>query len=77
MDWREKENPYERPWLPPLPSEAQIPATGGWPRRRRSSPHLQVQNEVETRRLLAEEVYRVPDVLLDDVIRVRMADLNR
>jgi hypothetical protein len=34
-------------------------------------------NEAETRRFLAEEVYDVPDVLLDDLLRVRLADLRR
>ena len=32
-------------------------------------------NEAETRRFLSEEVYGVPDTLLDDLLRVRMADL--
>jgi hypothetical protein len=32
-------------------------------------------NEAETRRFLAEEVYGVPDTLLDDMVRLRMADL--
>jgi 8-oxo-dGTP pyrophosphatase MutT (NUDIX family) len=33
-------------------------------------------NETETRRFLADEVYGVPDPLLDDLLRVRMADLR-
>ncbi|HEX2092558.1 MAG TPA: hypothetical protein VHG28_09165 [Longimicrobiaceae bacterium] len=33
-------------------------------------------NEAETRRFLAEEVYGVPDELLDDLVRVRLADLG-
>lgn len=33
------------------------------------------RNEVESRRFLAEEVYGVPDSLLDDLVRVRLADL--
>ena len=33
------------------------------------------KNEVETRRFLAEEVYGVPDDLLDDLVRVRLSDL--
>lgn len=32
------------------------------------------QNEVETRRFLAEEVYGVPDDLLDDLVRFHLAD---
>jgi 8-oxo-dGTP pyrophosphatase MutT (NUDIX family) len=32
-------------------------------------------NEAETRRFLADEVYGVPDSLLDDMVRVRLADL--
>ncbi len=31
-------------------------------------------NEAETRRFLSNEVYGVPDALLDDLLRVRMAD---
>lgn len=33
-------------------------------------------NEAETRRFLSEEVYGVPDDLLDDMMRVRMDDLD-
>jgi hypothetical protein len=35
------------------------------------------RNEETTRRFLASEVYGVPDPLLDDLIRVRLADLAR
>ncbi|MBW3571794.1 MAG: hypothetical protein KY467_11870 [Gemmatimonadetes bacterium] len=34
-------------------------------------------NEAETRRFLADQVYGVPDELLDDLLRVRMADQER
>ena len=34
------------------------------------------QNETETRRFLSEEVYGVPDDLLDDLVRVRLAGLT-
>jgi hypothetical protein len=34
------------------------------------------RNEEETRRFLAEEVYGVPDPLLDDLMRVRLLDLE-
>lgn len=34
-------------------------------------------NEVATRHFLAEQVYDVPDSLLDDLIRVRLADLAK
>jgi hypothetical protein len=34
-------------------------------------------NEVETRRFLAEEVYHVPDTLLDELMRVRLEDLEK
>lgn len=34
-------------------------------------------NETETRRFLREEVYGVPDDLLDDLLRVRLRDLGR
>jgi len=33
------------------------------------------RNESETRRFLADEVYGVPDTLLDDLLRVRLTDL--
>lgn len=33
------------------------------------------RNETETRRFLADEVYGVPDDLLDDMVRLRLADL--
>ena len=32
-------------------------------------------NEAETRRFLSREVYGVPDELLDDLVRVRLAEL--
>ena len=35
------------------------------------------RNEAETRRFLTEEVYGVPDDLLDDLVRVRLKDLPR
>lgn len=34
-------------------------------------------NEEQTRRFLANEVYDVPDALLDDLLRVRLAELRR
>lgn len=34
-------------------------------------------NEAETRRFLSREVYGVPDDMLDELLRVRMADLPR
>ena len=33
------------------------------------------RNETETRRFLSDEVYGVPDDLLDDLVRVRLRDL--
>lgn len=35
------------------------------------------RNETETRRFLTDEVYGVPDTLLDDLVRVRLAQLNK
>jgi hypothetical protein len=35
-----------------------------------------LRSRAETRRLLAEEVYRVPDVWLDEVVRVRLQELD-
>jgi hypothetical protein len=39
--------------------------------------HQVATNEEETRRFLADEVYGVPDPLLDDLLRIRMADLHQ
>jgi 8-oxo-dGTP pyrophosphatase MutT (NUDIX family) len=48
----------------------------GLPLERLSSLLRQVaHNESETRRFLADEVYGVPDPLLDDLLRVRLQDL--
>ena len=35
------------------------------------------RNEAETRRFLSEEVYHVPDGLLDDLLRLRFEELGR
>lgn len=48
----------------------------GLPLERLSSLLRQVaHNEAQTRRFLADEVYGVPDPLLDDLLRVRLEDL--
>lgn len=35
-----------------------------------------IQNGIETRRILSEDVYRIPEAWLDEVVRVRLADLE-
>lgn len=35
-----------------------------------------LRSRTETRRVLSEDVYRVPDAWLDDVVRVRLEDLD-
>ena len=35
-----------------------------------------LKSEVETRRFLAEEVYGVPDEALDDLLRIRLGELD-
>lgn len=48
----------------------------GMPLERLSGALRQVaRNETDTRRFLSEEVYGVPDDLLDDLLRVRLSDL--
>lgn len=48
----------------------------GVPLERLAAALRQVErNESESRRFLAEEVYGVPDSLLDDLVRVRLSDL--
>jgi hypothetical protein len=50
----------------------------GMPLERLGSLLSQVaSNEADTRRFLSEEVYNVPDELLDDLVRVRLTDLDR
>lgn len=50
----------------------------GMPLERLGSLLQQVAgNEDATRRFLANEVYGVPDELLDDLVRVRLQDLDR
>ena len=44
-------------------------------RLRQALHHLE-ENEAETRRFLSQEVYGVPDDLLDDLVRVRLTDLG-
>lgn len=34
------------------------------------------RNETETRRFLSEQVYGVPDEILDDLLRLRLGDLD-
>lgn len=48
----------------------------GMPHQRLASLLRQVAaNEEQTRRFLTEQVYHVPDELLDDLLRVRLEDL--
>jgi hypothetical protein len=50
----------------------------GLPRDRLAALLRQVEsNEEATRKFLSEEVYGVPDDLLDDLLRVHLADLDR
>jgi hypothetical protein len=49
----------------------------GLPRERFAALLRQVEaNEEATRKFLSEEVYGVPDDLLDDLLRVHLADLD-
>ena len=45
--------------------------------RLRSALENIARNEAETRRFLSQEVYGVPDELLDDLVRVKLAELNK
>lgn len=44
--------------------------------RFRDDLRLVLRNEEATRRLLADDVYRVPDEWLDDLLRVRLEELR-
>jgi hypothetical protein len=49
----------------------------GLPREHLAALLRQVEsNEEATRRFLSEEVYHVPEELLDDLLRVHLADLD-
>jgi hypothetical protein len=69
----EEENRLREEWMPLVPAEEPVRRR----RRRGRSSQLGVLDELATRRLLAEEVYRVPHAWLDEVLRVRLADLER
>jgi hypothetical protein len=65
--WRSRRGPDARP----------EGAGHHWRSRFDRDARVVLANEIETRRLLARQVYRVPDEWLDEVLRVRMADLER
>ena len=72
-DWREAGR--RRYW--DLPSEVYDPARNRLLSRIRRDMQVMSRTELETRRILAEEVYGVPETWLDEVLRVRLADLPR
>jgi hypothetical protein len=63
-------------WRQPTSFETHALARNVWLFRLRIDTRLLVRNEEETRRFLAQEVYRVPEEWLDDVLRVQMAKLK-
>jgi hypothetical protein len=75
-EWQEWQE-YGRPRRWALPSDVHDPPRSQWFNRIPRDLHVVLQNELETRRFLAEEVYGVPDAWLDEVLRVRLADLIR
>jgi hypothetical protein len=80
MYWRDDEADRDdsaafwRQWvLPRIGDSARV----RYLRRYTCTGDLRAANELETRCMLAREVYGVPAAWLDEVIRVRMADLDR
>lgn len=76
MEWRESDDSWEqhRRMLEGLQQVA-----GGGSRiisRFAADVRALIENGVQTRRILSEQVYRIPDSWLDEVVRVRMADLH-
>jgi hypothetical protein len=61
-------------WRPPEPNE---PAFREGATRFFDRVHLLKDNVARTRELLARDVYQIPEAWLDEVIRVRLADLRR
>lgn len=60
---------------PPRPQRIPTAAVHPWLNRFGRDLRVVLDNEIATRHVLASEVYRVPEAWLDDVLRVRMADL--
>jgi hypothetical protein len=65
---------FESLWRQPTSFDTHALARNAWLFSLRTDARLRVRNEEETRRFLAQEVYRVPAEWLDDVLRVRMAE---
>ena len=63
-------------WLPSGSVAGGAPGDAVWLRRLGTDLRIVLENEVETRRLLARVVYRVPEEWLDDVLRVRLSDVE-
>jgi hypothetical protein len=74
--WKSEETPEEQAMRREAQQRlAEAVRRAGYPLERLGQLLAQVaRNEVETRRFLAEEVYGVPDDLLDDLVRVHLAD---
>lgn len=76
MEWRKPDDDWEqhRRMLEGLQQVA-----GGGSRiisRFAADVRALIENGVQTRRILSEQVYRIPDSWLDEVVRVRMRDLQ-
>lgn len=76
MEWRKPDDSWEqhRRMLDGLQQVA-----GGGARiisRFAAGVRALLENGVQTRRILSEQVYRIPDSWLDEVVRVRMSDLQ-
>ena len=63
-------------WQPSGSVAGGASGAGVWLNRLGADLRVVLENEVQTRRLLAREVHRVPEEWLDDVMRVRMSDLE-
>ena len=63
-------------WQPPATVAGGAPGDAVWLRRLGAGLRVVLENEMETRRLLAREVYWVPEEWLDDVTRVRMSGVE-
>lgn len=76
MEWRKPDDSWEQ-HRRMLEGLQQVAGSGSMIISRFAADVRQlIENGVETRRLLAEQVYRIPDAWLDEVVRVRIADLE-
>jgi hypothetical protein len=67
---------FDRSWDRWIPAESRADLANLWRRRFSADMHRVLQNELLTRTFLSDVVYGVPEEWLDEVVRVRMGELD-